>query len=212
MKNFTNLKFGLSILAVVLAGICFPKIVSAQYSSQEVIANPLSIDKLVKPINDETINYFMDNIESSRKTFVNDESLEYKLIIKNIGTSAITNIEVIDNLPSYLSLIFYPGVYNKSNNEIKFTIDRLESNESKDYIIRVKINQLPKTNTVGSKIKLVNKATARIPGYSDSDTATIFGALNMIPATGNNDLILKTVLVITLAGSALGTRKLIRGY
>jgi uncharacterized repeat protein (TIGR01451 family) len=205
MKTITKLKFGLSFLAVVLASFSSPKLLMAQYTSQQTTINPLSIDKLVKPINDETIKDFMDNIDSARKIFVNDEILEYKLVVKNIGTSTITNIEVTDYLPKYLSMIFYPGTFDKNTNEIKFTIDNLEPNQSKNYIIRAKINKLPTTKFVGSKIKLTNRATARISGFSDTDTASIFGALTIIPATGTNDLIIKTVLVLTLAGTAFGT-------
>lgn len=212
MKKINKLKIGLSLLAVVVASFSSPKMSLAQYTTKTVVTNPLSIDKLVKPINDEKIKDFVDNIDASKKLFIKGDIFEYKIVVKNIGTSALENITVTDYLPKYVSLVFYPGTFYKKTNEIKFIVEKLEPNQSKEYIVRAKLDQVPTAKTAGSKIKLTNRATGRVLGYSDTDTSSIYVALTVVPATGASDILVKTALVLTLAGTAFGVRRFIRGY
>ena len=205
-------KLLIAFLALCTGVVTMPKFAMAQYAPKQTITNPLSIDKLVKPINDDKIKDFVDNIDASQKLFVKGDVLEYKIVVKNIGTSTVNNIEVTDYLPKYMSLVFYPGTFNKNTNEIKFTVDSLDSNQSKDYIIRAKLAEVPTTKTVGAKIKLTNRATGRVLGFYDTDTASFYVALTVIPATGASDILIKTALVLVLAGSAFGVRKFVRGY
>lgn len=212
MKTINKFKFGLSFLAVVLASISSSKLAMAQYATNITITNPLSVDKLLKPINDEKIKDFVDNIDASQKLFVIGDVLEYKIVVKNVGTSTITDVKVTDYLPKYLSLIFFPGTFDKNTNEIKFSIDSLASNESKEYLIRAKLDEVPTTKVAGTKIKLTNRSTGRVLGYSDTDTASFYVAMTVIPATGASDIVIKTVLVLVAAGTGFGVRKFVRGY
>jgi uncharacterized repeat protein (TIGR01451 family) len=207
-----KLKLFFAFLSVSMGIVAMPRLAMAQYAPRVTIINPLSVDKLVKPINDERIKDFVDNIDASQKLFVKGDIFEYKIVVKNVGTSAISDVAVTDYLPKYLSLVFYPGTFDKNTNEIKFTVDALAANESKEYIIRAKLDEVPTTKVIGNKIKLTNRSTGRVLGFSDTDTASFYVALTVVPATGASDIVIKTVLVLMTAGTGFGVRKFIRGY
>ncbi|MBP9817647.1 hypothetical protein KBC75_02720 [Candidatus Shapirobacteria bacterium] len=206
MKQIKN---SLAILTLLACFFVFSGPVFGQYYSQTESKPSLVIDKMVRPINDEK---FYDNIDSSQKIFSQDEQVEFKIIVKNTGNTEITNIKVADRLPKYLSLVFFPGEFNKSLNQIDFSVDKLGAGESKEYLIRSKLVNLPASTFCGQKLKLTNQSVATATKVSDSDNSSFYVSQTCIPDTGSSDILMKTLLVLTSVLAGLGVRKYARGY
>lgn len=170
------------------------------------VPKEISIDKKVRSIGD---SQYVDNIESSTKTFYENDVIEFQVNIKNTSDKTLSNIDVKDMLPKYLSLIFYPGTFDADQKIIDWKIDSLASNETKTYLIRAKINGSTGLNVL---TKQTNKAETCDADQCDNDTSSYFIGKSTVPATGASDVALKTGLVITLVGLGFGFRKKARGY
>jgi uncharacterized repeat protein (TIGR01451 family) len=208
-KSFLNFKFGFLLSAVVLVSFLNVKTILAQSYSQGGGGQKITVDKKIRPINDST---FYDNIDPAKKVFVDGEQLEFKITVENSGSETLYNIELKDVLPKYLSLLFYPGVYNKTNNDIVANIDQLDPGQSKDYYIRAYISNVPTSTVAGTRILQINRVNVSNGSVSDSDQAQYYIAANVVPGTGADDLMAKTAAILLVTISAVGLRKLARGY
>ena len=186
-----------------------PKYVYAQYYSQGNNGYGLVIDKKVRPINNNT---FFDNIDPEFKVFSESEQIEFQITITNTGNQELDDINLNDSLPAYLNLLFYPGEYKKDKNIITDTIDRLGIGETKVYLVRGMIKNVPTTTLADKNILQINKVCAGNSLISDCDQTQYFVAARNVPSTGADDLGLKTISVLMIAILSVGLRKLARGY
>lgn len=200
-----NLSLALSAIVILFLSLFNPTRAFGYYNGTDS-AQVISVDKKVRSIGD---TQYYDNIEASKKTFYEKDVIEFQIKVENIRTEVIYNINVKDILPKYLSLIFYPGTFDNDQYIVEWNIDRLNAGESKTYLIRAKINNSIKLNTL---TKQTNKTEACGAGKCDADYSSYFIGKASIPATGASDIILKTGLLASLAGLGLFLRKKIRGY
>jgi len=103
---------GIAASALILAGILPNQMVIAQSYSQGSGYPSIVVDKKVRPISDPT---FYDNIDPKVKVFNQGEQLEFRIIVSNNSNQVLENVELKDTLPNYLSLLFYPGSYDKAS-------------------------------------------------------------------------------------------------
>lgn len=205
----TKFRTGIAIGAVVLASVFGSKSVVAQDYGQVSNGPSIVVDKKVRPINDPT---FYDNIDPNVKVFNEGEQIEFKITVSNNSSQVLYNIELKDYLPEYLDLLFYPGVYDKTSKLVTDEIGQLNVGESRDYFIRADISRVPTTTLAKKNILQINQVTAGNNLVSDSDQAQYFIAAKNVPATGAGDLGIQTALVLMVSISAVGLRKLARGY
>lgn len=199
-----SFSFIFGAMAILFLSLISPTKAYGYTTSDDV--KEISIDKKVRSIGD---TQYYDNIESSVETFYENDVIEFQINVKNTSDKALNNINVKDILPKYLSLVFYPGTFNADQNIVEWNIDTLASGESKPYLIRAKINNSTSLNVL---TKQTNKAETGVDGKYDSDNASYFIGKVSVPATGASDIMLKTGLVISLAGLGFGFRKKARGY
>lgn len=202
-----SLGLGVAAMAILLLSLVNPKGVGAQYYAPGQVIKAISVDKKVRSLND--LNYF-DNISSNQKVFFKGDTVEFKISVENTGKETLNNINVKDTLPIGLSLIFFPGTFNNTDNSVSWTVDSLDPAQTKSYLIRAKISEI-KTN-LGQTYKVTNNSSVKVDNINDSDNASFFVGIGTIPKTGDGTLPLKTILVVLSAGSALYLRKLARGY
>ena len=130
--------------------------------------------------------------------------------MENTGDVDLKNIKVTDNLPPFLKLIFFPGNFDETNNKVEWTIDELNVGESKDYLIRAKIDQSEYVKTLA---KETNAAKVCVDEICDKDDASYFiGNGVSIPNTGDTGLLIKTGIVLSLGLGGFLFRKYARGY
>lgn len=196
----------LSTIAILSLSFLVPKKAYSQYYSANENIKQISIDKKLREVNQ---NEYVDNITASKKTFFEKDIIEFQVKVENIGNETLNNIQVRDNLPNYLGLIFHPGTFDDGNNQINWTIKSLNPGEVKKYLIRAKIQNSVDINHL---TKETNKVEVSVDDLGDSDTASFFIGKIIVPDTGASDTIVKTVLIALVATSGFYFRKLARGY
>ena len=207
MKTF-NLIGKLALAALIWAAIfSFPSCAYGQYYSSGN-GQKLVVDKQLRAISQST---YSDNLESGQYVFSDGEFIDFSIVTKNSGDQAIDSISVVDILPKELELIFSPGTFDRESNQIKWTIDRLGVGESKQNIVRVRVKE-NSASFYCSSVKRVNRVNVVSGGQNDSDSAFYYVGCKSIPATGDDSLVVKTLVGIVLGCLSLVARRLVRGY
>ena len=198
----------IAALAVMFLSLNPIKVRAESYSDNNN-QKTISIDKKLRSMNDSN---YVDNIDSSTKVFYQDDLVEFQIKVTNTGDSTLKNIKVTDQLPSFLKLIFYPGTYDSTNNKIDWNIDELNAGDSQTFLVRAKIDQVKDIKTL---TKETNNSSVSVDEINANDNASYFIAAGggvTIPNTGDNSLLVKTGIVITLGLAGFVVRKKIRGY
>ena len=201
-----NISLVFTALVILLLSLANPSRAYGQYYTQTGEKKEIAIDKKVRSINDSE---YVDNIAASTRVFYEKDVVEFQVKVENIGTQTLNNITVKDILPKYLELIFHPGTYYQDGNTLEWKIDSLEAGKSKTYLIRARIAN---STALTATTKQTNLAETKVENLGDRDEASYFIGRVIVPATGAGDVIIKTVLVITLAATGLYFRKFARGY
>lgn len=196
----------LAAMAVLFSSLFSIKAQATSYYSSDS-EKTISIDKKVKAVKDKE---YKDNLAASEKVFYETDLIEFKITVENTGDGVLKNIKVVDYLPPFLKLIFYPGTFDQKNNKVEWTIDQLDPGHSQDFLIRAKISDSKNVRTL---TKETNAAQVCVDEICDKDDAIYYiGNGVAIPNTGNNDLIVKTIVILSLIGGGMSFRKYARGY
>lgn len=195
-------------MAILLLSLMRPFGVRAQYYQPGAASKSIVVDKKVRAVNQT--NYF-DNLTSSQKLFFDNDLIEFSITIQNGGQETLRNIDVKDFLPKNLRLIFNPGTFNANGNTVEWKIDQLNPGESKNYLIRAKIIGVANLKLT-SNLQLTNTASANVDNISDQDRSSYFIGVQTIPKTGNNDILVKTILILSVASGSVYLRKVARGF
>ncbi|MFA6368924.1 MAG: hypothetical protein WCX20_00900, partial [Candidatus Shapirobacteria bacterium] len=95
MENkILSISFVLTAIAILTLSLFNPLKVRGYYPND--VKRELSIDKKIRSIGD---TQYFDNIESSRKTFFERDTIEFQIKIENIGNQTLNDIKVKDSLP-----------------------------------------------------------------------------------------------------------------
>jgi len=187
----------------LLTALVFPSGVLADAYSQGEVDYNISIDKKIRPINDSN---FYDNIGQDQKVFVNDDVIDYRIVVENTGKDILYDLVVTDYFPVVNQIILAPGEINKTNRQITWKIEKLNAGESKTFTVRAKVVN---SSTWKSQTNVVEVKNNNV---YDKDTATFYLNGKVIPVTGNADLVVKSGIVLSLSVLALALRKVARGY
>jgi len=205
MTNKLNTVLVLS--ALVTAGLISAMPAKAQYYSQGEEKLSIVVDKTISDIVDA--NYY-DNISASKRIFREKDKIDFKIVVQNSGNSTLTGIKVIDYLPNYLQVINGFGATN--NNQVETIIDSLGVGETKTYNIRAVISGTPVEKIINQKWQMTNRVCVSNDRANDCDNASYFVGGKVLPVTGNETMILQTLMVMGTGLAAVGLKKLIRGY
>lgn len=94
------------------------------------------IDKKVQnPKNGE----FVEILNSLDVTFAPEQEVNFRIEVKNTGSSDLNNVIAQDRLPGNTNFISGPGSYDKNTNVLSWSIDKLAPNESKFFQIKLKV-------------------------------------------------------------------------
>jgi len=143
------------------------------------------VDKKVRSTKD---NVWYDNLSASDVSFVADDKVDFKILVKNAGSTNLNNIKVVDTLPNLVTFVGSPGTYFPNTRQVEWQIDTLKPGEEQSFEIQTKVvsSDVLRNQSSGCLTNSVNvKAES---GESDQDTAQfcvetkILGA--QIPVTG----------------------------
>ncbi|PIU02276.1 hypothetical protein COT66_01050 [Candidatus Shapirobacteria bacterium CG09_land_8_20_14_0_10_49_15] len=197
--------FALTILLIVFLSLA--GVVQAEMYGEEALAKQIVVDKEVKfPGKTD----FQDHLTASQATFVADNEVEFRLIVKNSGEETLKNIEVFDYLPDDINFTACSDDCEWKGKQLQWKIGELKAGEGKQFNIRAKV-------AGGEQIKgkglfcITNWAKARAEsGHQDENgsqfciDARILGAA--IPEAGFNFLAAAAAAAL-LGGAGLFLKK-----
>jgi uncharacterized repeat protein (TIGR01451 family) len=195
-------------MAILLLSLMRPFGVRAQYYQPGAASKSIVVDKKVRAVNQTD---YMDNLSGNQKLFFDNDLIEFSITVQNSGQETLQNIDVKDFLPKNLGLIFNPGTFDSNGNVVVWKIDKLNPGESKNYLIRAKISGVANLK-LSSNLQLTNTASANVDNISDQDSTSYFIGVQTIPKTGNNNMLIKTILILSVASGSVYLRKVARGF
>lgn len=178
------------------------------YGNGEV-SRQIVVDKQVKP---EAWGDWKDNLSSEIYTFVAEEKVNYKLVVKNTGEEDLSQIKVIDYLPDYISFESATEGHSRDGSQVQWAIDKLSPGEEKTFELMAKIAD---SNTLSGKSNFcpTNRVRAEAEsGENDEDTAQICLETRILgaekaPETGA-ELVWGIVAALGLTVGGLAIKKL----
>ena len=106
----------------LMAALVFPSGVLADSYSQEKVEYKVSIDKKIRPINDDK---YYDNVSRDQKVFVSDDLMDFNIVVANTGKDILYDLVVTDYYPVVNQVILAPGEINKDNRTVTWKISSL---------------------------------------------------------------------------------------
>ena len=116
---------------------------------------------------------FFDNLSPTDPRFSPDQTVNFKLTVKNTSDTTLTNVTVKDFVPDFLQPMSGPGNFDSSSRTISFGAGDFAVNEEKTYFLSMKVvsqNQLPSDKSI---VCVVNKGQASNDNVSDDDTSQL---------------------------------------
>jgi len=78
---------------------------------------------------------FVDSLSTNDPKFAPGQNVTYRVIIKNIGDTAIQQLDVNDTFPQFVSFVSGPGNFDANSQSLNFSIQNLAPNKTVTYTI-----------------------------------------------------------------------------
>jgi uncharacterized repeat protein (TIGR01451 family) len=118
-----------------------------------------SIQKLVQKPGKGGGSY-VNNMSINDPRYSPGQKVNFQIVVKNTGSQAISNINVVDSFPQFVSFVSGPGNFDNSTKALTFNIVNLNAGQTAKYTLTGKIadsNIMPSDQGV---LCLINQATA----------------------------------------------------
>lgn len=178
MRRITSLI--LSLLAVaVLAGSSF----AAGESNCQIVygGGEVCPPKQVKFVINKQVQKpgkgggeFVENLTINDPRLTPNQNVNFKIIIENTGDTDITNLNVTDTFPEFLSFVAGVGNTNVGAKQVNFIIGKLEKGKKMEFLITAKTAETDKLPSNQAITCVTNNARATAPdGVSADDNAQV---------------------------------------
>lgn len=144
--------------------IAVPSVLAQYTPPQPTPSYKFFIDK--KIFNPST-QVYVDNLSRDQYLYIPDQTVDFRIEIKNTGNTDLTNVDITDTLPAELTYI--SGGSLSKGGLITYHIDKLAVGESQSFLVKAKIKV--DTNATGV-ICPVNLAQVQTGSLLDQDTST----------------------------------------
>lgn len=225
-------KILVSLLTFLAFSLFFVAPVAADNSGYGVpctttYGNPCESKKIMinKMVQNPKDGNFVDNLGTNDPKFGPEQSVNFRITVTNTGNTLLSDVDVIDTLPSYVTFTSGAGNFDQATKKLRFHVKDLKAGESREFTITaktVKASDLPKNQGITC---VTNHVFAGANGMEATDNAAfciqtqkttkgglpVFEAPNVTttPATGAESLMFFTLIPSVLTGfmlrkSALG--------
>lgn len=144
----------------------------AVYGGGQVCQNNVefTINKLVK--SPTKGGQFVENLTMNDAHYAAGSNVDFKISIKNTGDHDITNLNVVDTFPQFLTFFAGVGNTNKGASQINFMVGKIGKGATLEYVITAKAAD---ASTLAQAINCVtNKVVATTPdGTTASDNSQV---------------------------------------
>ena len=188
MKKLTSIAFAAALLLSV-AGTAFAAGGSSNcqgvYGGGEVCQTQVkfTINKLVQ-MPGKGGGDFVENMGVNDPRFSPGQNVNFKIVITNTGRADITNLNVVDTFPQFVTFVAGVGNSNVGASQINFVVGSLPQGKSVEYVITGKIadeGNLPNNQAVTCVTNNVSATTS--DGQKASDNAQLCIEKNVLGAT-----------------------------
>ncbi len=117
---------------------------------------------------------FVDNLTVNDPRFGANQDVNFKISITNSGNTDITNLNVVDTFPQFLTFVAGVGNANAGASQVNFVIGKIKAGQTLDYTITAKTaddSQLPSNQAVTCVTN--NVVATATDGTTASDNAQL---------------------------------------
>lgn len=201
-----------ALFAVVFSFLAVAVSVSAscggQYESP-CQSYSILVDKMVaKPGTD----IYVDNLTVSDPRFAPNQTVLFKVTIKNTSTTTFGGMTAKDFIPDYLTPIEGPGTYDPATKTISWDAGAFSVDEQKTYYFKMQVADQGNLPTDKGLFCVVNKAVASSNTTSDEDSSQfciekqVLGAVT-VPSAGAELGLALVALQLVGTGAGLYLKK-----
>lgn len=164
-KNTSISSLSLLLITLTLSSFLFVPSVFAQYTPpQPQPSYKFFIDK--KIFNPATQAY-VDNLNRDQYLYIPDQTVDFKVEVKNTGDIDLINMDITDTLPA--ELIYISGGSINKGGLVSYHIDKLAVGETQSFLVKTKVKVDANASGI---ICPVNLAQAQAGSLMDQDTST----------------------------------------
>lgn len=181
------------ILSVLAAGLLFFTVApssfaagssncDAVYGGGQVCQNNLefTINKLVQTPGKG--GQYVENLSANDSHYQAGSNINFKIVIKNTGDHDITNLNIVDTFPQFLTFVAGVGNTNVGASQVNFMVGKIAKGQTLEYIITAKAADaasLPQAiNCVTNKV-----AATATDGTNASNNSQVCIEKNVVAST-----------------------------
>ncbi|OGH16172.1 MAG: hypothetical protein A3C30_02725 [Candidatus Levybacteria bacterium RIFCSPHIGHO2_02_FULL_40_18] len=117
---------------------------------------------------------FVENLTINDPRFAPDQNVNFKIIIENTGDTDVSNLNVVDSFPEFLSFVAGVGNSNVGAKQINFIIGTLKKGEKMEFVITAKTAEGDKLPANQAITCVTNNVKAMAPdGVTAQDNAQV---------------------------------------
>lgn len=215
----------ISLITIFALSLFFVTPVSANnggYGCTPSYGNPCNKSKKIminKMVQDPKTGDFVDNLGTNDPKFGPEQNVNFRITVTNTGNSHLSEVNVEDTLPSYVTFVSGAGNFDANTKKLFFTISDLKAGEARSFTIvakTVSASDLPSNQGITC---VTNNVVARSNDMEVADNAgfciqtkvttkggmPVYSAptVTKTPATGAESMLLLGLIPSILTGFAL---------
>lgn len=125
-----------------------------------------------KTVRDPETNTFVDNLGVSNRKYRSNETVIFKITVKNSRNTALRKVVIKDTLPEYIDFVDGKGgTFDAASNTLTINLGILAKQESRDFFIEAKVKpeaQLPKDQDT---VCVINQSIITVGTKTNQDNA-----------------------------------------
>lgn len=126
---------------------------------------------LNKLVRNPSTGEYVDNLGPNDPKYRPDWEVLFRIIVKNSGDQALSNVTVSDRLPQFVEFVSGPGTYDSKTRMITLTLENLAGGASQTFEIKTKVvpvDQLPGDKSVACPVNVVDATSDREKDHDES--------------------------------------------
>ena len=112
---------------------------------------------------------FVENLTISDPRFAPAQNVNFKIVVENTGDTDITNLNVVDTFPEFLSFVAGVGNTNVGAKQINFVIGTLKKGERTEFVLTAKTADADKLPLNQAVTCVTNNVKATAPDAAQAE-------------------------------------------
>ena len=127
---------------------------------------------LDKTVRNPQNGLYVDNLNINDAKYLPGQTVNFNITIRNTENKVLTNVEVKDVLPQYVTFVSGPGNFDANTHALTFNIGNFPANEARTYTVQGKIADANSFSFANGTTCVVNQSIMNASnGQSAQDNA-----------------------------------------